>query len=103
MTPQTKKPTIAFRSARAKDQEIYDKISLAVVEFDTELNILYANLAVQNLLGLKQSDIDAGLDVADIVAPELVDLVNEAFTSGSRILLLHKILSHQEQVVTRSP
>ncbi len=79
MTPQTKKPTTAFRSGRARDQEVYDKISLAVVEFDTELNILYANPSVQSLLGLKQSDIDTGLHVADIVAPELVELVREAF------------------------
>jgi PAS domain S-box-containing protein len=79
MTPQTKKPMTAFRSARARDQEVYDKLSIAVVEFDVELNILYANPAVQNLLGLKQSDIDAGLHVADIVASEQVKLVQEAF------------------------
>ncbi len=58
---------------------MYDKLSIAVVEFDVELNILYANPAVQNLLGLKQSDIDAGLHVADIVASEQVKLVQEAF------------------------
>ncbi len=79
MTPQTKKPMTAFRSARATSRKIFDMISLAVVEFDTELNILYANPAVQNLLGLKQSDVDTGLHVADIVAPELVELVQEAF------------------------
>jgi PAS domain S-box-containing protein len=79
MTPQTKKPTTAFRSARVRDQEMYDKISLAVVEFDTELNILYANPAAQNLLSRKQSDIDTGLHVADIVASEQVKLVLEAF------------------------
>ncbi len=79
MTPQTKKPTTAFCSARARDQEVYDKISLAVVEFDAELNVLYANLAAQNLLGMKQPDIDKGLHVADLVVSEQVKLVQEAF------------------------
>jgi len=58
---------------------VYDKISLAVVEFDDKLNVLYANPAAQNLLSRKQSDIDTGLHVTDIVAPELVKLVQEAF------------------------
>ena len=79
MTPQTKKPTTAFCSARARDQEVYDKISLAVVEFDAKLNVLYANLAAQNLLSMKQPDIDKGLHVADLVVSEQVKLVQEAF------------------------
>ena len=79
MTPQTKKPSTAFRSSRARDREVYDKISLAVVEFDVELNLLYANPTAQNLLGLKQSDIDTGLHVANLIVPEQVKLVQEAF------------------------
>jgi len=79
MTPQTKKQSTAFRSARARDREVYDKLSLAVVEFDVELNLLYANPAAQTLLGLKQSDIDTGLHVANWIVPEQVKLVQEAF------------------------
>ncbi len=58
---------------------MFDKISLAVVEFDPELNVLYANPAAQNLLGMKQSDIDTGLHVSDLVVSEQVKLVQEAF------------------------
>ncbi|MEE9353167.1 MAG: PAS domain-containing sensor histidine kinase [Candidatus Thorarchaeota archaeon] len=79
MTPQTKKPSTAFRSARARDRAVYDKISLAVVEFDAELNLLYANAAAQNLLSLRKSDIDTGLHVANWIVPEQVKLVQEAF------------------------
>ncbi|MGY5860982.1 MAG: PAS domain-containing sensor histidine kinase [Candidatus Thorarchaeota archaeon] len=79
MTPQTKKPTSAFRSARAIDREVYDKISLSVVEFDDELNLLYANPTAQSLLGLKQSDINTGLHVANLIVPEQLKLVQEAF------------------------
>ncbi|MCK5301840.1 MAG: PAS domain S-box protein [Candidatus Thorarchaeota archaeon] len=79
MTPQTKKPSTAFRSARARDRAVYDKISLAVVEFDAELNLLYANAAAQNLLSLRKSDIDTGLHVANLIVPEQVNLVQEAF------------------------
>jgi PAS domain S-box-containing protein len=79
MTPQTKKPSTAFRSARARDREVYDKISLPVVEFDVELNLLYANTAAENLLSLKKSDIDTGLHVSNLIVPEQVKLVQEAF------------------------
>ena len=79
MTPQTKKPSTAFRSARARDRAVYDKISLAVVEFDAELNLLYANAAAQNLLSLRKSDIDTGLHVGNWIVPEQVKLVQEAF------------------------
>ncbi len=58
---------------------MYDKISLAVVEFDAELNLLYANAAAQNLLSLRKSDIDTGLHVANWIVPEQVKLVQEAF------------------------
>jgi len=79
MTPQTKKPSTAFHSARARDREVYDKISLAVVEFDAELNLQYANTAARNLLSLKQSDIDTRLHVANLIVPEQLKLVQEAF------------------------
>ena len=79
MTPPTKKPMTAFRSARAISQKMFNKMSLAVVEFDAELNLLYANPAAQTLLGLKQSDIDTGLHVANLIVPEQVKLVEEAF------------------------
>ena len=58
---------------------MFNKISLAIVEFDVELNLLYANPAARNLLGMKQSDICTELHVADIVVSEQVKLVQEAF------------------------
>ncbi|MEE8181964.1 MAG: PAS domain S-box protein, partial [Candidatus Thorarchaeota archaeon] len=58
---------------------MYDKISLAVVEFDVELNLLYANTAAENLLSLKKSDIDTGLHVSNLIVSEQVKLVQEAF------------------------
>ncbi|NOR38160.1 MAG: PAS domain S-box protein, partial [Candidatus Thorarchaeota archaeon] len=79
MTPQTKKTTTAFSSARAKSRAVFNRITLAVVEFDTELNLLYANPAAQNLLDLEQSDINKGMHVADLIVPEQVKLVQEAF------------------------
>ncbi|MHA1484456.1 MAG: PAS domain S-box protein [Candidatus Thorarchaeota archaeon] len=79
MTPQTKKTATAFRSARAKSRAVFNRITLAVVEFDPELNLLYANSAAKNLLDLEQSDIDKGLHVANLIVPEQVKLVQEAF------------------------
>jgi PAS domain S-box-containing protein len=64
---------------REQFRKIADKMLLAVLELDVDLNLTYANPRALEILGMDPKEIDAGISVLELVAPEQVTVVRAGF------------------------
>jgi len=62
---------------RKQFRSVADTMHIPVIEFDEESVLCYANHPALELLKLKKTDIDAGVTIHDLVAPEQHNLVDQ--------------------------
>jgi PAS domain S-box-containing protein len=65
---------------RKKLRQLSDKMQIAVLEFDLERKIIYANPAAWRMTGFDSSVIESGRRAEELIAPEQAALVAEALT-----------------------
>jgi PAS domain S-box-containing protein len=61
---------------RKRFREVADDMLLPVVEFDTDLNLTYANPKALELLMMEMKDIYSGVNIDQLVAQEQIELVH---------------------------
>jgi PAS domain S-box-containing protein len=64
---------------RIQFRKVADKMLLAVFDFDLDLNLLYANPRALELLEMRSEEIDEGITVDELIAPEQVTVVHAGF------------------------
>ncbi|RDE15383.1 MAG: hypothetical protein C4K47_02780 [Candidatus Thorarchaeota archaeon] len=70
-------PTKPTSLAPFQFRQLAEEMPLAVIELDANLNIVHVNSSALDLLGLKLSDIEAGVHADQLVVPEQVRMVHE--------------------------
>jgi PAS domain S-box-containing protein len=64
---------------RKQFRKIADKLLLAILELDLDLNLTYANPRALEILGMDPKEIDKGISVLELVAPEQATVVQAGF------------------------
>jgi PAS domain S-box-containing protein len=69
---------------RKQFRKIADKMLLAVLELNLDLNLTYANPRALEILGMDPQEIDEGVSVLELAAPEQVTVVKAGFKALTR-------------------
>ena len=64
---------------RIQFRKIADKMLLSVLELDLDLNLTYANPRALETLGMDSNEVEQGISVLDLVAPEQTTVVQAGF------------------------
>jgi PAS domain S-box-containing protein len=65
-----------MEKVRKRFREVADEMLIAVLEFDTDLNLIYANPKARELLKIEMKDIYAKINIDKLVVQEQIELVH---------------------------